>query len=286
MHSLYVTKNRYNFSLMKLQYQTSELIILESALYRTTTTVIIGADHLLLVDPNWLPTEIDFIKNTVAHYENGRACYLAFTHSDYDHIIGAGAFPKYSTIASRDFVDSPTKEKTISLIHDFDDKHYVNRDYPITYPNIDLAIERYPREIKLGSDNYTIYKAHGHNHDGIIIYNQEKQILIVGDYLSNIEFPFIYYSYRSYLETLKRLENLILSQTINCLIVGHGDHSYDQEEMERRLTSSYAYLEELEADAKGKLNFDLIRLSKKYPFPINTLRFHHDNLKLAKEELG
>ena len=270
---------------MKTQHQSPNLIIFESALYRTTTTLIIGDDHLLLVDPNWLPVEIDFIKKTVARYEKGRTCYLAFTHSDYDHIIGAGAFPDYTTIASQAFVDSPSKESNISLILDFDDKHYVTRSYPIIYPKIDIAISQYPQEIKLGSSSYTIYKALGHNHDGIMIKNDEKQILIVGDYMSNIEFPFIYYSYGSYVETLKRIEELVLSEAIRFMIVGHGDYAFEQADMKERLSASFSYLEELDAAAKGEHEFDLEKLNKLYPYPNNTLRFHHDNLKLVREEL-
>ena len=270
---------------MKIQHQSPDLIIFESALYRTTTTVIIGDDHLLLVDPNWLPLEIDFIKKSVAPYEKGRTRYLAFTHSDYDHIIGAGAFPDYTTIAAQAFVDSSTKDENISLILDFDDKYYITRSYPIIYPKIDLPINQYPQEIKLGSTSYTIYKAQGHNHDGILMMNEEKKILMVGDYLSNIEFPFIYFTYGAYVETLKRLEALINNQNLTCLIVGHGDHSFEHVEMKVRLTASFKYLEELELAAREEQNFDLAKLSKQYPYPENTIRFHENNLKLVQKEL-
>ncbi len=49
--------------------------------------------------------------------------------------------------------------------------------------------------MQISSDDYTFYQAIGHNKDGIITHNSMKGILITGEYLSNIEFPFIYESF-------------------------------------------------------------------------------------------
>ena len=50
---------------MKIQFRSDELIIFESALFRTTTSLIIGEQYILLIDPNWLPIELDFIENII-----------------------------------------------------------------------------------------------------------------------------------------------------------------------------------------------------------------------------
>jgi len=72
---------------MKIQYQDTNLVVFESALFRTTTSLIIGNDHIVIVDPNWFPIELNFIWNFIQALDITVEKYLLFTHSDYDHII-------------------------------------------------------------------------------------------------------------------------------------------------------------------------------------------------------
>ena len=78
---------------MIIQRKTARVLLLESDLFRTVTTIIEGEDFLLLVDPNWLPREVEFIAREVDRRRAGKQLYLLFTHSDYDHIIGYERFP-------------------------------------------------------------------------------------------------------------------------------------------------------------------------------------------------
>jgi len=94
---------------MKIQYEDKSLIIFESELFRTTSTIVKGKDYILVVDPNWLPREVDFIKKKADKIGRGKKKYLLFTHSDYDHIIGYGKFKNYKTIASQNFVKNKKK---------------------------------------------------------------------------------------------------------------------------------------------------------------------------------
>ncbi|MEL6866224.1 MAG: MBL fold metallo-hydrolase, partial [Bacteroidota bacterium] len=72
---------------MTIQYQSPLLCIFESALYRTTSTIIHTEDCILIVDPNWLPQEVAILQNYVEQLPQNLPQYLLFTHSDYDHII-------------------------------------------------------------------------------------------------------------------------------------------------------------------------------------------------------
>jgi len=65
--------------------------IFKSALFQTNSTLFVSDKAILLVDPNWLPEEIKKIQEVISLYIEGRELYLLFTHSDYDHIIGAGS---------------------------------------------------------------------------------------------------------------------------------------------------------------------------------------------------
>lgn len=71
---------------MKIQYKDQNLIIFESDLFRTTSSIIKGKDYILVVDPNWLPREVDLIKKKADKIGRGKEKYLLFTHSDYDHM--------------------------------------------------------------------------------------------------------------------------------------------------------------------------------------------------------
>ena len=269
---------------MKIQYEDESLIIFESDLYRTTSSLIIGEDYILLVDPNWLPREIDFIKNKADELGKGKEKYLLFTHSDYDHIIGYAKFKDFKSIASLNFVQNKNKEKILNDIHKFDDEYYIKRDYNIVFPKIDIVIDKDKMPLPIQSDSFVFYQARGHNKDGIIILNQSKGILIAGDYLSNIEFPYVYDSFAAYKNTLTKFSNILNTESINILIPGHGDFTKDKTEIEQRILDSRDYIEELENSVSKGITFNLQKLFSKYKFPIGMSKFHNENLKLLKKE--
>ena len=152
---------------MKTQFQNKHLSIFESAIYRTTSSLFSNDDLSLLVDPNWLPIEVEYLKQQVNSLNNNNKLHLLFTHSDYDHIIAWQAFKNPTTIASKTFVESENKEKQIQDIKDFDDKHYIQRSYPIEYPKIDHVIADEGSELIFNKTKLTFYKAPGHTNDGL-----------------------------------------------------------------------------------------------------------------------
>ena len=271
---------------MKIQVETESLIVFESALFKTTTSLIVSHDYVLLVDPNWLPNEIEFIKNYINRSYNSKAKYLLFTHSDYDHIIGFGAFKNYKTIASRNFVDNDAKESILEQIRMFDDKYYIQRSYDIEYPRIDLIIEEDNTELTIKSDQYVFLQAVGHNSDGLLTFNVSNGILLAGDYMSGVEFPYIYKSTMEYKNTLDKIESIIKSYDVNYLISGHGDITSDKKEMRRRLEASRSYIQDLENAVEQKIEFNFDRLMESYHFPIIMKEFHEANIELVKKEKG
>ncbi|MCP4443267.1 MAG: MBL fold metallo-hydrolase [Aureispira sp.] len=270
---------------MKIQFKSEELIIFESSLYRTTTSLIIGEQYILLVDPNWLPIELDFIEETIQEVGKDKETYLLFTHSDYDHIIGYGQFKNYKTIASSNFVNNKNQASILQQIEKFDDEYYVSRSYDIEYPKIDMSFAGNNEKLQIGADSYCFYQAQGHNIDGLLTFNESKGILIVGDYLSNIEFPYIYDSLVRYKATLASLEQIINQYTIRILISGHGDFTTDKSEMLQRIQDSRKYIADLEGSILNQKEFDTTQLYTRYKFPIIMDAFHQGNIKLAKAEL-
>ena len=270
---------------MKIQLQTPQLTIFESALFRTTSTVIQMDDFILIIDPNWLPIEIQTIRNYVDSIKSNKPIYLFFTHSDYDHIIGYNAFPEAKTIASKAFVENPDKTKNLHQINDFDDENYIKRSYKIIYPEVDFMIENDGQIVKIGSTKLQFFNANGHNADGLFLWIASLGVFVVGDYLSNIEFPYIYHSGNAYLETLQKAEKLINTQKIKFLITGHGDFTSNSTEMKQRIADSYEYIFLVINAIKSKQEFDFNWLWQRYDFPKVMTKFHEGNMKILKEEL-
>lgn len=271
---------------MKIQYQSKALVIFESSLFRTTTSLIIAKNYILLVDPNWLPNEVEFIANYIQTVGKDKEKFLLFTHSDYDHIIGYGKFKEYKTIASLNLVNNTDKENTLQYIRKFDDEYYIKRTYTIEYPRIDISISQEKESLQLGQEKYIIHQATGHNKDGVFAYNTSRKILIAGDYLSNIEFPYIYDNWESYLKTLSSFEELIKQNPVSILVPGHGDYTQNKEEMNTRIKESRVYINTLVQSIVNKEPFDEKRLFERYQFPIIMKQFHQNNIKLIASQLS
>lgn len=240
---------------------------------------------MLLIDPNWLPIEIEFIKKYIRNIRVKQEMYLAFTHSDYDHIIGYGAFEGYKTIASEAFVNNTDKGSIVDQIKDFDDSYYVSRSYEVVYPSIDMVITDVDDTLILGGDVFKFYDARGHNQDGMLIHNETKNTLVVGDYMSNIEFPYVYHSFARYEQTLASIEKIVDENEGILLVTGHGDYTDEKGELVKRLSDSSLYLNKLKRSIQDNEAFDLEWLFERYEFRKVMTDFHNGNVQLMKQEL-
>ena len=271
---------------MKVQYQNTHITVFESALFRTTTSLIVTDDLVLLVDPNWLPIEIEFIQKAVSKVKGNKPLYLLFTHSDYDHIIGYEAFPTATIIASEAFVNNPNKDTILQQIRDFDDEYYIKRPYLTTYPQVDIVIREDGQELKIGKTILHFYLAPGHNIDGIFTILPQQELWIAGDYLSNIEFPYIYHSSIDYEKTLGQIATFFEKYAIEVMVTGHGDVALTQEEIQTRAKDSLAYIRELRQCVKVGKTFDFDKLMQQYAFPKIMKKFHDANVELMRKEKG
>jgi len=267
-----------------IQYKTPHLTVFESSLFRTTSTLIETADLLLLVDPNWLPIEIENIQQTIKRKQGNKPLYLLFTHSDYDHIIGYRAFEDAQIIASQAFIEHENKAAILQQIKDWDDENYIKRNYPIEYPNVAISIEEDGQQLQIGKTTLTFYLAPGHNIDGIFTIIEPLGIWIAGDYLSNIEFPYIYHSSYAYETTLAKVQPILKNHAPQILVTGHGDVALTHPEILKRQTDAYAYIHTLRKSIQEEKAFDFEALMEAYDFPKIMKSFHDGNVKLMKKE--
>ncbi len=252
----------------------------------TNAAVVVTDDLVLVTDPNWLPSEVTAIRDYVAEVRGTKPVFLLFTHSDYDHILGYRAFSDATAIASEAFVRNPHKRKIVREIQAFDDSYYITRPYPIEYPHIDIVIQEDGQELRIGTTLLRFYQAPGHNPDGLITQLFPDGILLTGDYLCDVEFPYIYHSSTAYETTLNQLENILSEGKIRLLIPGHGKPAHQTLEALSRLQQARAYIHQLKDSVRTGIPFDEEVLLKQFPFPLIQRAFHRKNLALIRKELS
>ena len=268
-----------------IAFQQNRITVFQSALFQTTSAVVEGNGFVLVVDPTWLPQEVEDIAAHVREIRAGRDLYLLFTHSDFDHVLGCGAFPDAITIASQAFRDNPNKERSVQAVRAWDSEYYIQRPYTVSYPEISIAAASDRQELVLGETRFTFYGAPGHNPDGFWTVIEPHGVLIAGDYLSDIEFPYIYQSSAAYEQTLKKLDGILEQHSISLLIPGHGQVTTNQAEMRLRQQQSFEYITELRGFVAEGDQAAIDAMLQRYLFPLGIKSFHEGNQTLMRQEL-
>jgi len=268
-------------------YQDAHLTIFQSILYQTNSMVLDTSSFVLLVDPNWLPQEVQTIRDFVDQHYPDKPIYLLFTHSDYDHIIGYGLFPEAKVIASKRFQNNPRKETILKEIHQFDHQHYLTRPYPVMYPEVDIIIDEDGQELEIGGERFTFYLSSGHTDDGIFAIVESQEIFIAGDYLSDLEFPFVYFDIPAYQSTLQKIDLILQKHMIQLMMPGHGKYIKDQnQEILIRRNRDLAYLHDLLKTLVDEVPFPLEQWLRQFPFPRGIRAEHIRNLEQGKMKIG
>lgn len=268
-----------------IQYRSGQATVFQSAIYKTTSTVIVTDDLVLIADPNWLPHEIEEIRQHVESVRGERPVYMLFTHGDFDHIIGYRAFPGAVTIGSVGLQNHPDKEKKLSLITSFDDGHYIDRGYPVEFPHVDIAAAENGQVFQLGETRLTFYLAPGHTADGLMTVVEPQGVLIAGDYLSDFELPFIYDSAKAYERTLDTVRHIYGAHDLQLLVPGHGQATGDVREMERRLELADRYLRSLTAAVQADDSDALLALRDAHAYrSAFTDGCHDENVRIVRSE--
>ncbi|MHC0036361.1 MBL fold metallo-hydrolase [Pseudoneobacillus sp. C159] len=271
--------------MMKKIVNLDKITVFQSALFQTNSTVIETDDSVIVVDPTWLPNEVEEIREFVYAIKGSRPVYLIFTHSDWDHVIGYRAFPEAITIGSEEMANTELKQDILDQIDKFDQEYYISRNYELAYPTIDHQVRQDGETLKIGGTKLTFYKAKGHTDDGIFTIVEPLGVWLAGDYLSDVEPPYIYSSSVNYEQTLKMVPSILEEFQIRFMIPGHGNVATTVEEIMCRQKKGQAYITDLRtALAAGASEEETIRLIDGYPFPRGTKPFHLGNVKLMKNE--
>lgn len=269
-----------------IHYKNHNTTVFQSMLYQTNSTLIITDDLVLIVDPTWLPAEVDAIRQEVDRFRGERPLYLLFTHPDYDHILGYQAFPDAQTIGhiGMQELDEAIKQATVDQIIQFDQKYYIQRRHDIIFPHLDHTIDHDGQTLEIGNTRLMFYLASGHTSCDLFCVVEPLDLLIAGDYLSDIEFPYIYHSSYEYEKTLQKVDTIFVRHSLELLIPGHGNVTSQLNEMKRRQTESFRYIHLLrEAVQTDQLHLLEQELAK-YDFPHGMRSFQEGNVELVRNE--
>ena len=142
---------------------------------------------------------------------------MLITHGDWDHVCGIGAFP--------DAVVS-MGEETAAKVADGSRAQSIQRAAEAHgfatsgAPRVDETFQR-GRAVELGEFVVETFPLVGHTPDGTGFRLRELGLLVVGDHLSPVEFPFAT-SPSAYRSTLAGLIELLREDQPQTVIPGHG----------------------------------------------------------------
>jgi len=219
-----------------------DALVVTSAFWQTNAVALRAGDEAVLIDSPYLPNELEALPDVLAGAGFEPDGLLA-THADFDHLLGRLAYPGLTLGLGQSSVEriqrSPGEAQR--QLRDYDAQFYVARPAPLALGQVQgLPV---PGRVELGQRELELHPAEGHTVDGMAILDAEQGLLLTGDYLSDVEIPWIHGSLADYRSTLARLAGLV--ERASTVVPGHGA-AHSRDTALRLLDEDVDYLDALE----------------------------------------
>jgi glyoxylase-like metal-dependent hydrolase (beta-lactamase superfamily II) len=197
----------------------ADVVVATSRAYQTTCTLVRSGGEAFCIDSPVFPDELEIVP-ALAEQAGFAVVGLLATHGDWDHVLGRYAFPEAplgcaETTAARLVGEPGAAQRSLRA---FDDEFYVERPRPLSLPSAQrLPV---PGQLDIGDRELELHPTEGHTEDGMAIWVPWARVLVVGDYLSPLEIPWVHGSFDAYIATLSRLEPLV--EEAEHVVPGHG----------------------------------------------------------------
>jgi glyoxylase-like metal-dependent hydrolase (beta-lactamase superfamily II) len=196
-----------------------DAIVVTSRIWQTNATALRADGEVMLIDSPYFPDELEALP-ALLRQAGFTPNALFATHADYDHVLARYAFPELTL-----GVGEPTMVRIRSEpgevqreLRDEDARNYVVRPGPLTLGNLQsLPVPGY---LELGRHVLELHPADGHATDGTALLAEFVGLLLCGDYISDLEIPWIFGSLEDYRATLARLAPLV--ERAETVVPGHG----------------------------------------------------------------
>ena len=191
------------------QYQTS--------LWQTNCALTVAGGDVLLCDPSYMPREIEDLHGDATRRAQG-AIYLLITHADFDHTCGIGYFPEAMVVAGQDTAELINSGKAsasfVTAALEW------GADWPANH-RVDQIVAT-GEEVQCGAFRVATLDARGHQTNGLAFVLVVQGILLPGDYMSSMTYPFSTFSVAHTLGTCRRLVDALDRYSIRWVVPGHG----------------------------------------------------------------
>lgn len=220
-----------------------DALVVTSAFWQTNAVALRSGEEAMLVDSPYLPDELDALPGVLAGAGFEPDGLLA-THADFDHLLGRIAYPGMTLGLAESSVQRMHEKpgEAQRALRQYDDEFYVVRSTPLALGQVQTL--PVPGSVEIGDHELELHPAEGHTADGMAILDRELGLLIVGDYLSDVEIPWIHATVADYRATLARFVPLV--EAADTVVPGHGA-PHDRETALRILEEDVDYLDALEA---------------------------------------
>jgi glyoxylase-like metal-dependent hydrolase (beta-lactamase superfamily II) len=221
-----------------------DALVITSGFWQTNAVALRSGAEAVLIDSPYLPDELDALPSLLAgagFEPNG----LLATHADFDHLLGRLAYPGLTLGMGHSSVERIHREPGAAQreLRDYDAQFYVSRPSPLALGHVQgLPV---PGRVELGESELELHPTEGHTPDGMALFETAQGVLVLGDYISDVEIPWISEggSLADYRATLARLAPLV--ERASTVVPGHGA-AHPRDTALRLLDEDVDYLDALE----------------------------------------
>ncbi len=187
----------------------------QTALWQTNAVLALARDEALLVDPGFEPAEIAAL---AAHARSaGGAIHVLITHGDYDHVCGIGYLPEASIVAGPETATRVRSGEAGEQLRE------AGAEWGFAWP-AELRVDRVaePGSVRCGAFAVEALDARGHTDDGLAYLLVDQRVLVPGDYLSSITYPFLVGDLAACIATHHALLRALDEHDVRWVVPGHG----------------------------------------------------------------
>jgi hydroxyacylglutathione hydrolase len=216
----------------------------QTPLWQTNSLLAEAGGEILLCDPAYTHEEIDAIRSEAERRSPG-AIRLVVTHADFDHTCGIPYFAAAEVIAG---------EETAAKIRSGAAEESLRTwgppwggDWPDTTLRVDRALPA--GEAECGAFRLALIDAPSHGREGSAFVLLDEGILLPGDHISAMTYPFLGGPLVRAIEANERLLEAIDRHDLRWVVPGHGP-ALEPAEARRIGEEDLVYLRRLEAAAR------------------------------------